>query len=58
MKNSHWVPQSYLRHFAADPDRREKIWRFGKTDGDPECQPARKTDQLPASNFDQGRTVI
>jgi glutathione S-transferase len=23
-----------------------------------ECQPARNTDQLPASNFDQGRTVI
>jgi NAD+ kinase len=22
------------------------------------CQPARKVDQLPASNFDQGRTVI
>jgi 2-methylcitrate dehydratase PrpD len=22
------------------------------------CQPARKTDQLPASNFDQGRMAI
>ena len=22
------------------------------------CQPARKADQLPASNIDQGRTVI
>jgi hypothetical protein len=23
-----------------------------------DCQSARNTDQLPASNFDQGRTVI
>jgi hypothetical protein len=42
MKKSHWVTQSYLRAFAADPERREKIWRFGKTDGDPELKPIEK----------------
>jgi hypothetical protein len=41
-KNSHWVPQSYLRHFAADPDKREKIWRIGKIEGAPELKPIKK----------------
>ncbi|MGP3699068.1 DUF4238 domain-containing protein [Rhodobacter sp. NSM] len=40
-KRCHWVPQSYLRAFAAD-ERREKIWRFSKTIGDPELKPIRK----------------
>lgn len=42
MKRNHWVPQSYLRPFAADPETREKIWRFGKTQGDPEMKPIEK----------------
>jgi len=42
MKRNHYVPQSYLRAFAADPDRREKIWRFGKNEGDPELKPIDK----------------
>lgn len=37
-KRNHWVPQSYLRAFAADPERREKIWRFSKSGGDPELK--------------------
>ena len=41
-KRNHWVPQSYLKHFAADPEKREKIWRFGKTSGDPELKPIEK----------------
>lgn len=39
MKRNHWVTQAYLRAFAADSGRREKIWRFGKTAGDPELKP-------------------
>ena len=42
MKRNHWVPQSYLRAFAADPDRREKIWRFSKEAGHPELKPIAK----------------
>src|SRR5882672_3783403 len=42
MKRNHYVPQSYLRAFAADPDRREKIWRLGKDEGDPELKPIAK----------------
>jgi hypothetical protein len=38
MKRNHWVPQSYLRAFAADPDKKEKIWRFSKEEGDPELK--------------------
>lgn len=38
-KRNHWVPQSYLRAFAADPERREKIWRFSKQRGDPALKP-------------------
>ena len=37
-KRNHWVPQSYLRGFAADPDSRRKIWRFSKIDGAPELK--------------------
>jgi hypothetical protein len=36
-KRCHWVPQSYLRAFAADTER-QKIWRFGKEAGDPELK--------------------
>jgi hypothetical protein len=43
-KRNHWVPKSYLRAFASDPERREKIWRFSKDDtgGDPEQKPIDK----------------
>jgi hypothetical protein len=41
MKRNHWVPQSYLKAFAADPERK-KIWRFSKEDGDPELKPIEK----------------
>lgn len=40
-KRCHWVPQSYLKGFAADP-KREKIWRLGKDAGDPELKPIDK----------------
>ncbi|MDP9603222.1 UNVERIFIED_ORG: hypothetical protein J2W38_003011 [Variovorax paradoxus] len=36
-KRCHWVPQVYLRSFAAD-DGRQKIWRFSKDAGDPELK--------------------
>jgi hypothetical protein len=42
MKRNHWVTQAYLRTFAADAERREKIWRFGKNEGDPELKPIEK----------------
>jgi len=42
MKRNHWVTQAYLRIFAADGERREKIWRFGKNAGDPELKPIEK----------------
>ena len=32
-KRNHFVPQSYLRSFAAD-ERRKRIWTFGKNGGD------------------------
>jgi hypothetical protein len=41
-KRNHWVSQSYLRAFAADPGRREKIWRFSKKEGEPELKPIEK----------------
>lgn len=41
-KRNHWVAQSYLRSFAAENGRRNKIWRFGKTAGDPELKPIDK----------------
>ncbi|WAX94249.1 DUF4238 domain-containing protein [Aminobacter sp. NyZ550] len=40
-KRNHWVPQAYLRAFAADSNR-AKIWTFGKTDGDPMLKPISK----------------
>lgn len=42
-KRCHWVPQAYLRHFSADPQR-QKIWRLSKHDdgGDPELKPIDK----------------
>lgn len=36
-KRCHWVPQAYLRAFAADADHR-KIWRLSKERGDPELK--------------------
>ena len=42
MKRNRSVPQAYLRAFAADPERKEKIWRFSKEDGDPELKPIEK----------------
>jgi hypothetical protein len=41
-KRNHWVPQSYLRAFAADPEGRQKIWRFSKNEGEPELKPIEK----------------
>jgi hypothetical protein len=41
-KRNHWVSQSYLRAFAADPERREKIWRLSKNAGDAELKPIEK----------------
>ncbi|GFE84413.1 hypothetical protein GCM10011487_64130 [Steroidobacter agaridevorans] len=41
-KRNHWVSQAYLRAFASDPERREKIWRFGKDTGAPELKPIEK----------------
>lgn len=38
-RRNHWVPQSCLRGFATDAERREKIRRFGKSAGDPELKP-------------------
>ena len=40
-KRCHWVPQAYLREFAADEGRR-KIWRFSKHAGDSEIKPIEK----------------
>lgn len=40
-KRSHWVPQVYLRAFAADA-RRRKIWRFSKNLGDPQLKSIEK----------------
>jgi len=40
-KRCHWVPQAYLRDFAAD-DARTKIWRFSKNSGEPELKPIEK----------------
>jgi hypothetical protein len=41
-KRNHWVAQSYLRSFAADGERRRKIWRFSKEAGEPELKPIEK----------------
>jgi hypothetical protein len=40
-KRNHFVPQSYLRAFAADPKRR-KIWTVRKNGGDFELRPIEK----------------
>ena len=40
-KRCHWLPQAYLRDFAANEDR-TKIWRFSKKSGDPELKPIEK----------------
>lgn len=40
-RRNHWVPQAYLRYFAADEARR-KIWTFSKTEGEPELKPIEK----------------
>ncbi|MES2181943.1 MAG: DUF4238 domain-containing protein [Pseudomonadota bacterium] len=36
-KRCHWVPQSYLKAFAADEDR-QRVWRFSKNEGEPELK--------------------
>ncbi len=36
-KRCHWVPQSYLKAFAADEDG-QRIWRFSKNEGEPELK--------------------
>lgn len=43
-KRCHWVPQGYLRAFAADPPVSGKIWRFSKEHGakGPELKPIKK----------------
>jgi hypothetical protein len=41
-KRNHWIPQSYLRHFAADADRR-KVWVLKRESRDePELKPIKK----------------
>jgi hypothetical protein len=40
-KRCHWVPQAYLRDFAAN-EGRTKIWRFSNKSGDPELKPIEK----------------
>jgi len=41
-KRNHWVSQSYLRAFAADPADPRKIWTLSKTAGDPALRPIEK----------------
>lgn len=41
-KRNHWVPQAYLRPFAAEPLEREKIWTFGLREGEPQLKPIGK----------------
>jgi hypothetical protein len=56
-KRNHWVPQAYLRAFAADA-KRQKIWRFGKNGGAPELKPIDKVAvkfYLYAPNGPNGR---
>ncbi len=36
-RRCHWVSQSYLRSFSVVGDR-SRIWRFSKTEGDPEIK--------------------
>ena len=36
-RRCHWVPQVYLRAFAADASR-SRVWRLGKDEGDPELK--------------------
>ena len=36
-RNSHWVPQAYLRAFAAEHDPK-RIWRFHHSEGDAELK--------------------
>lgn len=40
-KRCHWVPQVYLKAFAAD-ESGQKIWRFSKVSGEPELKPIDK----------------
>jgi hypothetical protein len=40
-KKCHWVSQSYLKAFAADPEGK-KIWRLGRTSGEPELKSIEK----------------
>ena len=40
-KRNHWVPQAYLRSFAADPGR-NKIWTMGIDAGEPRLRPIEK----------------
>lgn len=40
-KRNHWVPQAYLRAFAAD-QAGQKIWTLGKSGGDPQLKPISK----------------
>lgn len=38
-KRNHYVPQAYLRGFAADPPTNKKIWVLGNDEGSPELKP-------------------
>jgi hypothetical protein len=56
-KRNHFVPQSYLRAFAADGERK-KIWTFRKNDGDFELRSIKKVAvsfYLYAPNGPNGR---
>lgn len=37
-RRCHWVPQAYLKAFAADGTSRRKIWRLGVSEGRPELK--------------------
>lgn len=37
-RRCHWVPQAYLKGFAADDRKPPRIWRFSKEGGDPELK--------------------
>ena len=41
-KRNHWVPQAYLRAFAADSPARRKVWTLSKVAGEPVLRPIRK----------------
>jgi hypothetical protein len=41
-KRNHWMPQAYLRSFAADPAAQQKIWTLSKDAGPSTFKPIKK----------------